>query len=802
MENIFISGRKTDHPYTRPGLSMTRPPLFPRNIEGHSATLIRTFENLWSENTSRDAVGFSNERNTYIEFKSTPNEPIDINGLEDLRANIRILNSKQIVEGENKYTKTIISIPNTKRQNFLDKLTRYGSNETKKTLWNVIDDMSQVTLESLWTGPINFTELDENRSWYEVWLYTDARNQDEFDRVRTTLKNENVRMREKVLMFSERMVILVFANQEELKKIIINVDNFCEFRPAQKIEDFFYELDRTEQNDWAEDLKNRTRISNTTNTVVTILDGGVNHNNILLEDFLRISDVEVYNPLWNTSDNFGHGTNMAGIAAYYSLQDAIESQGIIEINHKLESGKIVSDATGSDNRSDLYGEIVQQVVSSLEITHPDRKRVLCMAVTADSNTVANGRPTSWSAALDVLISGRESDAEGKIFFDSAGNIRDLNDVANYTSAQVLSSIEDPGQSWNAITVGGYTEFSKLVPPQTRVADANEISPFTRSSISWDRKRWPIKPEIVLEAGNAVLIGGQGYNAQECSILTTSHDIRNNIFTSFSGTSPATAQASFLASEIQAYYPDMWAETVRGLMIHSAEWTEEMKNQILDGDYSKQSYGNLLRIAGYGVPSIDRAIKSVENRVNMIIEAEIQPYKQGPNSIVTNEMHLYDLPWPKRLLEEYYDSNIKLKVTLSYFIEPSPGERGWNNRYRYSSCGLRFDINGPTDDDESFLSRINSAMREEDYESDGTVSWKYGVNNRNVGSIHSDVWETTGAELANSNYIAVYPVAGWWKDRKAEGKFNDRIKYALIVSLEAENDINLYAPIFSQVSIPV
>ena len=802
MENIFISGRKTTHPYTRPGQPMGTPPLFSRDISGHSINLIRTFENLWAENDDKNVVSFSNERNTYIEFKSTPNEPVDINGLEDLRANIRILNSKQVIDGADEYTKIIISIPNAKRDNFLRKLKRYSENETKKKLWNVIDDMSQITLESLWTGPAKFTDLDENRSWYEVWLYANTRNQEEFDRVRTILCDEKIRIKEKVLMFSERMVILVFANQNELKEIIINVGNVCEIRPAQKIEDFIYEWDLNEQNEWAEDLKSRTKISSEANTVVTILDGGVNHNNVLLEDFLQTSDKEVYNPLWNTDDNFGHGTNMAGIAAYYSLQNALESQGIIEVNHKLESGKILSDETGSDNRSDLYGEIVQQVVSSLEISHPNRKRVLCMAVTADSNTVANGRPTSWSAALDMLISGRKSDGEGKIFIVSAGNIRELNEVANYTSAQESSSIEDPGQSWNAITVGGYTEFPRLMNQQTRVADVNELSPFTRSSITWDKKKWPIKPEIVLEAGNAVLIGDDAYDAQECSILTTSHDIRNNIFTSFSGTSPATAQASFMASEIQANYPEMWSETIRGLMIHSAEWTEEMKNQILDGDYSKQSYGNLLRIAGYGVPSIERAIKSVENRVNMIIESEIQPYKQGSSSIVTNEMHLYDLPWPKSLLEEYYDSDIRLKVTLSYFIEPSPGERGWNNRYRYSSCGLRFDINGPTDNNESFLSRINSAMREEEYETDGTVSWKYGVNNRNVGSIHSDVWETTGAELANSNYIAVYPVAGWWKDRRAEAKFNDSIKYSLIVSLEAENDINLYAPIVSQVNIPV
>ena len=83
----------------------------------------------------------------------------------------------------------------------------------------------------------------------------------------------------------------------------------------------------------------------------------------------------------------------------------------------------------------------------------------------------------------------------------------------------------------------------------------------------------------------------------------------------------------------------------------------------------------------------------------------------------------------------------MRVTLSYFIEPGPGEIGWDNRYRYPSHGLRFDINGPTESESDFIRRINKQARD-DGEHPGTQGlgdkWTIG-DARNVGSIHSDIW---------------------------------------------------------------
>ena len=115
------------------------------------------------------------------------------------------------------------------------------------------------------------------------------------------------------------------------------------------------------------------------------------------------------------------------------------------------------------------------------------------------------------------------------------------------------------------------------------------------------------------------------------------------------------------------------------------------------------------------------------------------------------------------------------VTLSYYIEPGPGEIGWKDKYRYPSCGLSFDVNNPTEDRENFTKRISKEMREDENEKgevkNDSSRWTLGVNNRNVGSIHSDIWEGTASQLSESNLIIVYPKSGWWKSRTNLKKYN-------------------------------
>lgn len=43
-------------------------------------------------------------------------------------------------------------------------------------------------------------------------------------------------------------------------------------------------------------------------------------------------------------------------------------------------------------------------------------------------------------------------------------------------------------------------------------------------------------------------------------------------------------------------------------------------------------------------------------------------------------------------------------------------------------------------------------------------WFLGEQTRNKGSVHSDIWVGTAADLAERGVIGIYPVSGWWKDQ--------------------------------------
>ena len=309
--------------------------------------------------------------------------------------------------------------------------------------------------------------------------------------------------------------------------------------------------------------------------------------------------------------------------------------------------------------------------------------------------------------------------------------------------------------------------------------------------------------------------GSGFitECDDLALLSTYHDPQTSHFHPFSMTSAATAQASWMAAKIQALYPEFWPETIRALLVHSAEWTDGIWHQFA-GDGSKTALKKLLKICGYGVPNLEKALYSASNSLTLISQSEIQPFdkKRDEDGIArsgyrTKEMHLYDLPWPKEVLRGLPDgTNVEMRVTLSYYIEPGPGEIGWQDRYRYASHALRFDLNSPGEGKEELIKRINKAAREEEEGHPGTVSaskyWKIGQA-RDKGSIHSDIWEGTAQELADSNIIAVSPRIGWWRERAHLGKWGRKTRYALIVSIiTPEEHVDVYTPVANQVGITV
>jgi hypothetical protein len=836
FRHIVLSRPPAEEKFTSVGSGGRENHIPDRNPPFHSKFLSRKLQNAWLAAENEQAVAHVARKGIYLEFKSDPGFDLVTKSLEDRRSRdkqVRLLNVRvktDLVKNKKtgapepfETTYATVYIPHEKKNHFLRKIEAYANQINQKsgkpknaTLINSIGDIRKaLRVDSFWQD-LPSLKPGVDPEWCEVWLSSHA--QDVTDGFEALLKQEQIESRPGIVRFPERAVKVIHATLQKLERLTTLSDDIAEYRRAKDTAAFWTEMENQEQAEWVKDLLQRSHVEPDTNVSVCILDSGVNNGHPLLEPVLKDEDCLTVNPKWGVHDHdsvgHGHGTRMAGTATYGDLRQCLASGDQIIIRHCLESVKILPPAPNS-HHPDLWGYVTAQGVSRAEIQARERKRIICMAVTA-SDTRDRGRPSSWSGALDQLTAGVEaedSDRVRRLAILCTGNLTDLKQALKYPESQCKDSVHDPAHAWNVLTVGAYTALDRI-DDQTYadyqpIASKNSLSPFSTTSCTWDKK-WPLKPEIVMEGGN-LAYAGDGFvtECEDLSLLSTFWKPTESHFYPFNMTSAAASQAAWFAARIQSAYPEIWPETVRALMVHSSEWTDELEKQFLPPNPSKTDKEQLLRICGYGIPNLERALYSATNSLTLIAQAELQPYdKKEKGGYKTNEMHFYDLPWPKDvLLDLPLTTPVKMRVTLSYFIEPGPGEIGWKDRYRYASHALRFDVNSPGEPKDDFLKRINKAARDEDESRPGTPSasdhWVFGSNARNKGSIHSDIWEGSAAELADSHFMAVYPIVGWWRERHHLGKWDRRTRYAFVVSISTpEEQVDIYTTVANKVGITV
>jgi len=811
-----LSGKPHAQRFTNPRRGGTAPRIPGWDRAQHSAYLQQRLAETWAEfdqQRQRQAVVHLERHGADIEFVSERGFDLMVQSLESRKSGIRLLNVRHVEVAGVQTTFATVFVPYEKRGHFLKKITAYATQETKpkkgkdpepknKNLINSISDIKLAVLESFWRSDEQSLIPGENPEWVEVWLSSDQG--EVISRFENLLQNLNIELAEGLLKFPERSVKLIRANRVQLEQLIESSDDIAELRLAKELATFYITQDNRYQVERVRQLLERCNFSNDANVFICILDTGVNNGHPLLQPVLDGTDLHAVRPEWGANDHNGHGTLMAGTAAYGDLLALLNSGSPVRILHRLESAKILPPA--EQNPKKLWGDITSQGISRAEIQGPGRKRIVCMPVTTPDDR-DRGRPSSWSGAVDELASGYEDDIR-RLIVISAGNVDDPDNWRNYPTDNLTNEVHDPGQAWNALTVGAFTEKTLITDPALRdysaIAPRGGLSPYSTTSTTWLARKWPIKPEVVFEGGNVARGPNDSIdNADDLQLLSTYRDPQVAQFGCFGQTSAASAQAAWMAAQIQAQYPEAWPETLRALMVHTADWTETLKRQFLGANPSKESYGRLLRICGYGVPDLDKALYCLSNSLTLISQATLQPYDKQDGRYVTCDMHLYDLPWPADVLSGLGEKKVTMRVTLSYFIEPSPGEVGWENRYRYASHALRFDVNGPGESGDEFIRRINNQARD-DGEHSGTegIDWLIGEA-RNVGSIHSDIWQGRAVDLAGSNKVAVYPAVGWWRERHHLNRWNKQCHYALIVSIYApEQTVDIYTPVAVQVGVMV
>ena len=486
LKHIFLDRSGAASPFTSPSMGGGTDDIRRRNIKSHSDRLYARLAAAWqAAEQQKQAVAVTTKHGHYLEFTGFRGQPLATKSLEDMRAGVRLLSVRTVGKGESEINHATVYIPEGKEGHFLKKIEQYVEKETpagnprNQKLVDSINDIRLAMVESFWQDDPSLIPDDRTPKWCEVWLRVEGTAATH--KFSQSFEEIGVDSRPGQLEFPERVVKLVKANKKQLAEIIVHSDSVAEFRLAKETARFFLEqIDSAEQANWAQDLSSRLDVSEAPQVAITILDTGANRGHLLLRQSLASDDCHTYDPDWGTDDDDSHGTLMCGLALYGDLQMALESTAQIPLLHCLESVKILPPPPDK-NDPEFYGEITKQGISRAEIVSPEKQRIACMAVSTKDD-LDRGRPSSWSSEIDSLASGVDVDGDKKrLFLVAAGNV-DPEESKNYPNSNETTSVQDPGQSWNALTVGAFTEKTRITDPTaagyTPVAQAGGLSPFS------------------------------------------------------------------------------------------------------------------------------------------------------------------------------------------------------------------------------------------------------------------------------------------------------------------------------------
>lgn len=737
-------------------------------------------------------------------------------GLEFSSQDVVILRSER---RDDRTESALLFVPDDARAFLQERIRSYGQPQGNRPRPDVdkferVETICAAKAHALFVGNIDFASSD--MLWWELWVLHDRSFA---DGVASAARLAEFDVHQDRLFFADTTVLFVHGTAEGISGFVGRIPGaVAEIRKATgTIEPF---LDRGTKGlgpqDWTADLSKRILPPPQDANAVCTLDTGIAAQHPLIAPGLH--GAWAYDAAWGADDhhlNGGHGTPLAGLVLYGDLEPLINDTRQVQLSHAIESMKLLPPRGFPKTKAPSYGVVTEGAVALVEAERPNVLRAFCLANSACD--FPPERPSSWSGALDQITSGSmpgdqvdgvpAAERPKRMMLVATGNMHG----GKIADVQLSHPLEDPSQSWNALTIGGFTRKEKppVNPPGLKaVVPANHRSPFSLGSQTLSSDLTPIKPEVLFEAGNMIVdpSGDCGWEPS-VSLLAPGSNVLHEPLVPFWATSAAAGVAGHFVGSLQAALPDLWPETHRALTVDSARWPEPIRNRLVgrgvtwvtgkkNGAKSKKQA--FLREVGYGVPDLERAVNSAQNDVTLIAQAPIQPFINNPT--VFNEMHFYDLPWPKAALEKIENGIVTMKVTLSYFIEPNLSGRAATRPETYRSFGLRFAMKKRSEGKDKFMRRISGQQvkgteppeREKDH-------WLLGQNAMQAGSLHCDLWRGRAIDLSLHDAIGVYPVTGWWKTHPGQKRFNDKGRYALVISISAPgHNVDLYTEIRTQV----
>jgi hypothetical protein len=389
--------------------------------------------------------------------------------------------------------------------------------------------------------------------------------------------------------------------------------------------------------------------------ILGVIDSGIASSHPLLGP--AVLGVEWVGSLGDGGDRHGHGSLVASLALYGSLEDILANptEPIRPVG-RLVSVRVLDDkALFVDH---LLWEA--QLIQAMEIAVQSGASVINLSLGDPRFPYRGPRPTPLGAVIDQFIRRNKV-----VIAISTGNYALWDDLIddliteNYPKTLLEASdtgLLDPSPAALALTVGALCADpgQGAKPARDRidvvpVGGPGKPSPWTRTGPG---PIGMIKPELVAPGGSlSVDTLTSRVTTRDASTLVIGAGIAgaSRLLAADSGTSFAVPLVSNAAMRILSLYPRLSANAVRALLLCSAEETELVIEGLTEAKNNEQQR----RLTGYGRVSAERAEMSDDYRAVLLAEGEI----------TIDDVHLYTVPIPSTFLRS--GGFRRLAVALAY-----------------------------------------------------------------------------------------------------------------------------------------
>jgi hypothetical protein len=532
-------------------------------------------------------------------------------------------------------------------------------------------------------------------------------------------------------------------------------------------------------------------------STVCVIDSGIQENHRWLEPAIDSDTSRCFLPDVEPDDVAdyvgpqGHGTRVAGAVLYpgqIPVAGKVDPVAWIQNARVLNADNKLPDALTPE-------EYLQQVVAHFHAA-PRFTKIFNHSINANV-PCPKQRMTSWAAKLDQLSHEQEV-----LFIQSAGNQQRFGngDQANTGLSAHLDAgrqppdhqfeasmrVANPAQSLHALTVGSISG-AVFEDANARSFATGEHQPSGFSRAGYGEPWSVVKPEVVELGGDLVYSKNPPRNVRHHAEVAV--ELLNSTMHSApayskdgAGTSFAAPKVAHIAAHIQNLFPAASPLLYRALIVQSARWPGWAE--------AEANKDKVLKLIGYGLPSLERATSNSDGRVTLITpDAEILPSKK---------LHLYTIRIPEELRNAALEARLRIDVTLAYTALP---RRTRARRTGYLETWLDWETSKLGEPMETFLARMQNGGASEHEEFPWTLHKKKGLGEaeetcRTRGSVQKDWAVFDSYNLPEEFAIAVRSHIGW---NHLDGAGTAR--YCLAVSFEVmQGEVSIYSMIESEIEV--